>query len=175
MSLVILTGASGSGKTTVAREFSKRCPLLADVFFFDSIGVPSADEMIRQFGSAEEWQHRKTQQWLIEISARRSAKPVLFEGQMRLAFIHAAAEAAGIRDYTVLLFDCDDQTRRQRLILERQQAQLATDEMMNWARYLRDEAGLTGDTIVDTSGRSVQECVEFVRRFLLNQERPIEP
>jgi tRNA A37 threonylcarbamoyladenosine biosynthesis protein TsaE len=37
-SLVILTGASGAGKTTLAQHFLEHYSADCDVFFFDSIG-----------------------------------------------------------------------------------------------------------------------------------------
>ena len=45
MSLVILTGASGAGKTAIASVVATRYPDIA-VIGFDSIGVPSAERMI---------------------------------------------------------------------------------------------------------------------------------
>jgi adenylate kinase family enzyme len=50
MGIVILTGASGSGKTTIAEEISQQCPDVR-VFRFDSIGVPSPEERIAGWGS----------------------------------------------------------------------------------------------------------------------------
>jgi ABC-type multidrug transport system ATPase subunit len=44
-SLVVLTGASGAGKTTLARAIKERYPDECDVLFFDSVGVPSPEEM----------------------------------------------------------------------------------------------------------------------------------
>lgn len=163
MTLVVLTGASGSGKTTITREFSRRYPSTAQTCFFDSVGVPSPEEMIRDYGSGEEWQRAKTVEWMADIAARLSTRSVLFEGQMRLAFVHEAAAAAGIFDYTVILVDCDDETRRRRLMEERRQANLASDEMINWARFLREEAQIRGDRILDTSCISLDQAVEFVR------------
>jgi ABC-type glutathione transport system ATPase component len=80
MTLVILTGASGSGKTTIARAFSNLYPTLAETCFFDSIGAPTPDEMISEFGSGEEWQRMKTVAWLSEINTRLASRAILFEG-----------------------------------------------------------------------------------------------
>ena len=42
MPLVILIGASGSGKTTIARAIEQRHANDVEVFYFDRIGVPSS-------------------------------------------------------------------------------------------------------------------------------------
>jgi adenylate kinase family enzyme len=47
MPLVILIGASGSGKTTIAREIQHRNADV-EVFFFDQIGVPSEQNRLAQ-------------------------------------------------------------------------------------------------------------------------------
>jgi len=165
MSLVVLTGASGSGKTVIARSFAARYPDVADTLFFDSIGVPSRDEMIRQFGSGEEWQRSMTMEWMRDIGTRLATRSILFEGQMRLSFIHEAAQAANISDYLVVLVDCDDATRRHRLIHERGQPDLATADMANWARYLREEAQASNARVIDTTGLSPIDAVEIVREM----------
>jgi hypothetical protein len=50
MGIIILTGASGSGKTTIAEKIAEQCPE-ACVFRFDSIGVPSPEKRIAGWGS----------------------------------------------------------------------------------------------------------------------------
>jgi hypothetical protein len=54
----------------------------------------------------------------------------LLEGQMRLSFVSGAAAAAGVRDCTLILVDCDDATRTRRLIVDRDSSDLATTTMM---------------------------------------------
>jgi predicted ATPase len=45
MTLIVLTGASGSGKTAIAEAIETRRPGFANVFRFDQIGVPSPEVM----------------------------------------------------------------------------------------------------------------------------------
>ena len=54
-SLFFVTGASGTGKTTVVKGLKARRP---DIVFryFDTIGLPSQEEMAKEFGNGERWQ-----------------------------------------------------------------------------------------------------------------------
>jgi hypothetical protein len=65
MPLVIMTGASGSGKTAIAKAIEVGQPSIL-VFRFDTIGVPSADVMA-SFGTAHQpggaWQRAMTLKW----------------------------------------------------------------------------------------------------------------
>lgn len=81
---------------------------------------------------------------------------------MRLSFIEDAAAAAGITNYALILVDCDDATRARRLIIDRGSPDLATTTMMNWARYLRDEARKLRCLVLDTTLAPLDVCVEWV-------------
>lgn len=162
MRLVILTGASGSGKTAIAESIRIGRPDLAEVLHFDSIGVPSP-EARQAWGPDGAWQRAMTLAWTERIAATcRDRQRVLFEGQMRLAFLHEGLRAAGIEDARVILVDCDDAIRARRLITERRQPELANPEMMMWAKYLRKEANEAGHEVLDTSELSLERCGELV-------------
>jgi hypothetical protein len=87
-----------------------------------------------------------------------SGRGLLFEGQTRLSFLAEGAQAAGGRAYLPILVDCDDETRSRRL-LERQQPELANEDMMNWARYLRRAAKKSGCEMLNSSALSLEQCV----------------
>jgi len=163
MPLIILFGASGSGKTTIARAIQDRYSGDTEVFYFDRIGVPPAEQMIAEYGSGEGWQRAKTIEWMSKLAqiAKTGCK-LVFEGQTRLSFLADGAVAAGGLDYLPILVDCDDETRSRRLLVERKQPDLANDDMMNWARYLRREAKQSGCEILDTSSLSLDESVSYV-------------
>jgi shikimate kinase len=163
MRLVILTGASGAGKTAIARTVAERLDQAVQVFHFDSIGVPSTAEMIDQYGSAEGWQRAKTIEWFEKLAGKRGW--ILFEGQVRIAFLDEAARAVAPPAPTIILVDCDDATRARRLTLDRGQPELANPTMFDWARYLRIEAQNGGYTALDTSNLSLEESAARVLRY----------
>ena len=173
MQLVILTGASGSGKTSIADAIEAGRPDLVDVLHFDRIGVPSSEAMIDGWGSTEAWQRAMTLEWMMRIAAMAPRKrPVLFEGQMRLAFLREGLSAAGVTNFHIILVDCDDATRARRLLASRGQPELANPRMMNWAAYLRREAAQFGCEALDTSQVSLEACVERVCARLTQTASP---
>jgi ABC-type branched-subunit amino acid transport system ATPase component len=166
MQLVILTGASGSGKTTIANRIALRSAGNIEVQSFDSVGVPPHDQMLAEHGSAERWQRMTTFQWFARLAALREKRSrILFEGQMRPSVVAEAAKALGIDEYSLVLLDCDDATRSRRLRLGRGQPDLVNPTMTNWARYLRGEAKEGGYEIIDTSYLPLTGCVQRILAY----------
>jgi adenylate kinase family enzyme len=169
-SLLTLAGASGSGKTTLAHAVQTALPM-CEVRFFDSIGVPSAEIMATyagDYGPGGSWQRAMTMEWMRRIAPLlNSGKMVLFEGQMRIAFIEEALAATGITNARIVLIDCSDSVRVARLTHDRRQPDLANESMMNWGRFLREEAKRGGYEILDTGPipftSSVDRLVAFLR------------
>jgi chloramphenicol 3-O-phosphotransferase len=169
-SLLILTGASGSGKTTLAQAVRTALPM-CEVRFFDSIGVPSAEVMatyIGDYGPGGGWQRAMTMEWMQRIAPLlNSGKMVLFEGQMRIAFIEEAIAAAGVTNARIILVDCSDSVRAARLTHDRRQPDLANENMMSWGGFLREEAKRGGYEILDTGSipfsSSVDQLIAYLR------------
>ena len=159
---VVLTGASGSGKTTIARCVQQQHSATHEVVFFDSVGVPATGH-----GNGESWQRATTMAWMVKIRGLLAAgRPVLFEGQMRIAFILEALAEAGITGAQVILADCSDHVRYARLRTDRHQPELANPTMLSWARYLREEARDAGFEILDTGRHPLAECVDYISQRL---------
>ena len=159
--LVILTGASASGKTTISKKIAAKAAPVINCLYFDSVGVPSSEQMTAEFGSRENWQRVKTFEWMKRIQEEfvSKGKLVLFDGQMRISFIFEACAAARITNYKTILVDCDDASRESRLRLNRCQPELADARMMHWARFLRNEADASSILKLDTTRSSIEECV----------------
>src|SRR5262245_52932570 len=133
MRLIVLTGASGSGKTAIARAIEARHADRVAILHFDSIGIPSPDRMIAEFGSPEEWQRANTVEWMANIARMPRRRPnVLFEGQARIAFLNDAIAAADLRDQRIGLGDCDAVTRQPHRTDNKRTADRAHAELINW-------------------------------------------
>ena len=137
--LVILTGASASGKKTISKKIAAKAAPNINCLYFDSIGVPSPEQILAEFGSGENWQRAKTFEWIKRIQEEflSKGKLVLFDGQMRISFVSEACAAAGITNYKTILVDCDDGSRESRLRINRRQPELADARMMNRAPFLK--------------------------------------
>ena len=166
-SLIFVTGASGAGKTTVVKMLEKHATFDLQFCYFDSIGVPSNEEMIKLYGSGENWQKATTKLWVKKIVNQYLAKKeTILDGQMRLSFINDACSTNEIVDYRIFLFDCNDEVRKMRLI-GRGQPELANKDMMNWSKFLRVEAAADERaTIFDTSRLSLQETVDRFAKLI---------
>jgi hypothetical protein len=87
---------------------------------------------------------------------------------MRITFIREAQAENHIRSARMLLLDCDDITRAERLKVHWRQPDLANSDVMNWARYLREAALPAQIRVLDTGRLSVAECVDVIVASLLD-------
>jgi dephospho-CoA kinase len=164
--ITFLIGASGSGKTAVARRLEAAQLASIQICYFDSIGVPDVSDMIRDYGSGEEWQRTKTREWVAIISDQYlAANDVLLDGQTRPSFIEEACSVSNISSFDILLLDCADDVRRARLA-ERGQPDLATERMMDWARYLRNECRRRSLPIVDTTNETIDDVASSIAQLM---------
>lgn len=155
--LFVITGASGAGKTTAVNNVEKMNPENISFCYFDSIGVPSTEEMNEKFGGPEAWQKMSTEVWIQKIITDYvSDEIVMLDGQIRLSFIIEICKNLAVENYEIVLFDCNDEVRKERLI-SRGHADLANDGMMGWATYLRKEANTLNAHIIDNSDLTQEE------------------
>lgn len=159
--LIFVTGASGSGKTATLELLEKQDASTIKFCYFDSVGVPSMEEMIERYGSGDGWQKATTDHWVKKIASEYLPhSSVILDGQIRLSFINDICNANNITDYKIILFDCTDTVRTERL-KKRGHAELASEDMINWARYLRTEAQADKNAIVyDTSELTIEQAVK---------------
>jgi hypothetical protein len=94
-----------------------------------------------------------------------TGRSILFEGQMRISFIQEALTTSAITNARIILVDCDDTTRTTRLSRDRSQPELANADMLNWPRYLRQEATNTKVEILDTGVIPFPACIENLEKL----------
>jgi len=158
--IYFITGASGVGKTTLVSQLETKFRNKPWAFLhFDKIGVPTAEEMVRDFGSGAKWQEAKTYEW-IEKLIQTDREKVFFEGQVNLQFIRNGFSRQGYETYRTILLDCSKESMRDRLVIDRNQPELFTPEMLNWLKFLRDQAREFNTTIIDTSNLSKEELLK---------------
>lgn len=165
--LLLVTGASGAGKTTLCEALSARGLTGVAVHHADRTGVPSPSEMTAQAGSPEAWQRQALDAWVARLAVSGDRLAVL-DGQFRPSDARRALEAHGV-DGRVVLVDCDYPERNARL-RARGQPDLASAQMDQWAAYLKGQADALGLAVVDTTGRSVEattDALEAEARALL--------
>jgi hypothetical protein len=158
--LLVVTGASGVGKTALVRGLERRALPSVRCHYFDSIGVPAPEAMIREYGSGEEWQRAMTERWVRRLADETPPGSLaVLDGQVRPSFVVDALAATPVPVAEILLIDCDHGVREARLRGERGQPELATAEMAAWAAYLRGQADALGLPRLDTSSASVEESL----------------
>lgn len=150
--ILILTGASGAGKTTLVNGLRALGQPGVGCYFFDSIGVPSPEEMARDFGGGEQWQSAMTEQWIERLMRNDDGVRVaVLDGQVKPGMARGHLERLGARRWQIVLADCEHAERNARLRGDRAQPELANPQMDSWAAYLRGQADALGLHVIDTS------------------------
>jgi guanylate kinase len=160
--IFFITGASGVGKTTLVDQLEARYKKNKSWAFchFDQIGVPSTQEMIAEFGSPSGWQEAKTYEWIAQLIHDNQGEMIFFEGQVNLQFIHKGFLKHNFSNYKIILIDCNEEVMKKRLVGDRKQPELFTPEMLNWLRFLRDQANEFNATIIDSSNLTKEELLQ---------------
>lgn len=168
-----VTGASGVGKSTLAGHLKSKYGDRKDIAIlgFDTIGVPSNEEMVAKYGSSAEWQRAATKQWVAKIINEVEEPIVILEGQVNFDFIHEAFDHHNFKDFKAILIDCDEEEMMRRLEEDRGQPELANQDMKNWRAHLRKQAEEHHAPIINTaglSGEEVMQKLEAVLKEILN-------
>ena len=150
--ILVVTGASGSGKTAAVRALDARALPGVRCYYFDTIGVPSREEIERDFGGGENWQAVATETWLARLAADpESAEVYVLDGQTRPSFVNRSARRVGVDLVHIVLLDCEYSVRHTRLVELRGQPELSNPDMDRWAAYLRGQADALDLPVIDTT------------------------
>jgi uridine kinase len=142
--LIIITGASGSGKTTILKEIEKKLnseDIL--IYHFDDIGVPSFEKMIEGYGFCEKWQEIMTHRWIEELITIKDKKFIFLEGSFNPKFAINYLQKFKIENYFLFCIDCERSEREKRLTEYRK-----NDSMENFAQLLKVKTIEYGGVII---------------------------
>ena len=166
--ILVVTGASGAGKTATVRALDARAVPGVQCFYFDSIGVPTAEVMERDYGGGEQWQASATAEWIARLGGLpASVRVAVLDGQTRPSFVFDSAARAASGTVHVVLLDCSLDVRAARLRGPRQQPELANIRMDSWAAYLRGQADALDLAVIDTSLLTVSEAADQLEQIVL--------
>ena len=131
---------------------------------FDSIGVPSVEEMIKEYDSPSGWQEAMTYKWIDALIHQYDLDYIFFEGQVNLKFIHDGFALHNFTDYKIILVDCAEEEMAYRLTHKRGQPELLTHDMRNWLKFLRNQATELHEQIIDTTQSSNEAVLSAFER-----------
>jgi len=166
-SILVITGASGSGKTAIVTALSAQAAPGIRYHHFDAVGVPNPETMTAQYGSPEGWQVAICHQWITRLATDPTDRALdVLEGQVRPGTVQEAFQTNRVRRGRILLLDCAPAAREARLHGPRNQPELATVQMTAWAAYLRGQADALHVPTLDTTHLSLTEAIERVRQHV---------
>lgn len=163
--IIYITWASWSWKTTTIKHIEDSAWLEGvSFYYFDSIWVPSFEEMVEKFGSWEERQRQITIERTLRMLEDGNDICIL-DWQMRPSFIVEAMQVNWVVDWSIILIDCNDEVRTKRLI-SRWHPELVNFDMMNRAKYLREETTKGGWIIIDNSELTIEETASEIQKII---------
>ena len=128
--LFLVTGASGSGKTSCLRPLRDLHPEIA-WHDFDELGVPSKPD--------KKWRQLRTEHWVnTAIQYQNADRDTGICGNIILGEVLACPSGSNLERVATCLLDCYDVTRIDRLI--KRGFGGATQEMLCWAAWQRMHA-----------------------------------
>ena len=166
--VLVLTGASGAGKTTL-------------ILKLNDLGIPGVKGIncdrvkIDERPGSTDRQADVLRHWISHLSESETGiELAVLDTQIRP---HRALEVlsdAAIDYAQIVLVDCDPVKRNERLHMDRGQPELANPRMDCWAAYLRGQADALKLSIIDTSDDSIDKSLvelESLARDLLTRAR----
>ena len=161
--VLVVTGASGAGKTTLVRGLAARGLSGVRCHEFDAIGIPSDDEMQARFGGGEAFQAWALDEWMRRLARNDDgARVAVLDAQVRPRAALDAFARHGITRGAVVLVDCAMDERNARLRGPRAQPELANARMDGWAAYLRGQADALDVPVLDTTDADVAAGVDIL-------------
>jgi len=164
--LICILGASGSGKTSNVEKLELKYRDEYCFAYFDKLGVPSEQEVKEKYGDWESWGIQRTNDLMGKIKNEYiQNKTVIFDVHTKPVNIEKACEMFEIGECEVILLDCSDDERKERL-LKRKQPHLINKSLFEWAEFLRNEARERGYIIIDNTNLTPEEGFKKIEELV---------
>lgn len=165
--LYFVIGASGVGKTTTVKLLENKRKDIKFIYPDREMVIPTQEEMIKLFGSVDNWQKDQTVKRIIRVRDEfLRDQPVMIDTQSRFEFIYNACKENNVDDFKVILLDCEDSIRNERLN-KRGQPHLINQDMDNWAKFLREDCKKNHCNIIDTTNITPEEALLILDKIII--------
>jgi energy-coupling factor transporter ATP-binding protein EcfA2 len=168
--IIVLTGASGAGKTTLIDQLNDLA--IPGVKGINCDRVKMEDDVTADPGDR---QANILRYWISYLSQSETGLQVaVLDTQIRPHLALEVLNEASIVDAQIVLVDCDPVKRNERLCADRGQPELANARMDCWAAYLRGQADALKLTVIDTSNDLLEQSaaeLELLVRSLASRPR----
>jgi dephospho-CoA kinase len=155
--ILVLTGASGAGKTTLIKGLESR--RLAGVACFNcDVIYNSLPDTVREDGTMA--QDAILSHWVTHVLGKDGIKVAVLDTQIRPHRALALLSRLGVTTCQIVLVECEQEERNERLRGPRAQTELASAQMDSWAAYLRGQADALGLESINTSGAAAGDFVD---------------
>ena len=167
--ILVLTGASGAGKTTLTLKLNELAIPGVEGINCDRVKIEA------ETAGPTDQQVNRLRYWISQLSQQETRiELAVLDTQIRPHRALEVLNEAAIEYTQIVLVDCDPLKRNERLNLERSQPELANPQMDCWAAYLRGQADALNLPIIDTSNDPIDKSLlelELLVRDLLNRPR----
>jgi energy-coupling factor transporter ATP-binding protein EcfA2 len=168
--ILVLTGASGAGKTTLTLKLNELAIPGVKGINCDRVKI----EVDETAGSTDR-QPNILCYWISHLSQPETGVELaVLDTQIRPHLALEVLSQAAIDYAQIVLVDCDPVKRNERLHTDRGQPELANPQMDCWAAYLRGQADALKLSIINTSNGDLDESLvelELLVRNLLTRSR----
>lgn len=168
--ILVLTGASGAGKTTLTLKLNELAIPGVKGINCDRVKI----EVDETAGSIDR-QADILRYWISHLSQSETGiELAVLDTQIRPHRALEVLNQSAIDYAQIVLVDCDPVKRNERLQVDRGQPELANTRMDCWAAYLRGQADAMKLSIIDTSNDSMDKSLaqlELLVRNLLSRSR----
>lgn len=159
---IFVTGASGVGKSTIIDHLKKFSPPEIAYYHSDSIKVPSMEEMFQLFGSYEKWQEDRVKTWLEKLLNIRDKNLIFFEGSFNPDFIDFKELKKHNINYQIICITLDRKARGNRLVYQRDQEELVSQDMENWQNLLIQQTLAHQGDIIYLTNETIEQAADKI-------------